>query len=328
MSDPSAAPAAPAPLAAPDVTSMSPHDTAAAVLTGGPSLFLAPEGAPAPAPVAPEPAVAPPAQQTTPEPAAPASPADDIAARIERAMAARAETQERLMRLEQYERDAATRQQEAEQARFEADRLRKMATENLPALLQEHGWTPEAIVQAMTDLHNPRPEQVRGNQLEQRLAQIERANVELREELAARDHATKVAQFKAGIVPALAAKTEAYSHSLAFFDPEPLQQLVFDEIEREYQGSSGRTVLTVEQAADRIESQLRARVSRVKGTGNAATVVPTPAAPPRAPASPAPRTLTNDLNGSTGHAPEFDPSDDGQRLAQAADILRKGWSQT
>lgn len=234
------------------------------------------------------------------------------------------------MRLEAVERDAATRQQEAEAARYELEQMRTMARENLPALLQREGWTPEAIVQAMTDIHSPRPEQVRGNQIEQRMAQLEQANQQLREDIATREHAARVGAFKAGIVPALAAKTEAFSHSLAFFDPEPLQELVFSEIEREYQGSGGRTVLSVEQAAERIESQLRARVSRVKGSGNVANA---PATAPKVSAAPvvaqpvsAPRTLTNDLTSSTGHAPEFNPLDDEARLMAAADTLRKGWS--
>jgi len=289
--------------------------------------LTAPDAAPAPAaPAAPATAAAPePAPAAAPEPAV--APADDLAARLERVIAQRADVQQRLQRAEA----DARRAQEAD---ARAARLEALAKDNLPELLREQGWTPEAIVAAMVANDDSKPEVVRNNQVEARLAQLERDNQALRQDIAAREQAVKVATFKAGIIPALSQKSEEFSHSLAFFDPEPLQELVYAEMERVYRDSGGSRVPTVHEAAQAIETQLRTRVSRLKGSSNGVSVAavesPAPKPPPvtlvAAPKPSEPKTLTNDLSASLGSAPEWNPEDEEARLMKAAATLRNGWS--
>lgn len=280
-------------------------------------------------PVATPAAAAPEAAEALPEPSGiptPAVPGDaDLLERIERAVGTAAE-RTRAQR-EQAERLAAY------EARERADAAKAEALRTDPLALARHladlGWDPDSLVQTLMAQDPKRPETVRQNQLEQRLAETRKELEAFREEARQRDYQRQEAAFKAAIIPALQKEEANYNHMLAMFEPGEIQEAVVGEMTRLYQVSGGNKRATVQEAAASIEAHLRAKVKRLSGLANSAQSAVSPGTPAAtvtsATTKPQPRTITPEIAAATDAAPTFKNDDD--RLRAAADALRKleGW---
>lgn len=258
------------------------------------------------------------------QPAAPAAP-DAITPAIEEAAGRHLAMLERVQAAERAQRDAEARLEDArasaaaEGRKSVVDSMRGNVHELVKAM-QEAGWDADSFVAALMANDPKKPDVVRANQLEQRIQAQEAELRRLREEQVAREQTRQIEDFKAGVVPQLSSKKDEYSHLLAMFEPADISAGVVQEMQRLYQSSGGTKNPTIFEAAASLESQLRARVSRIKAPQ---TVNPAPA--PNAPAPAAvppvakPKTLTNELSPAPDSAPDL--GTDEARYRAAAAIL-------
>lgn len=258
------------------------------------------------APAAPEPVVVPPAAD--PVAAALPDPAQaDIAARV--AELVRLES-EQVRARQEVRAEAEAARGAASKAEAELAAFRAQLRENPLELLKANQWDIEQLIRA--EASQGTPEAVRVARLEAKLQEFEAGTVKQSEAAKAADVARSQAEARATLttqlIPAAleVVKDEIPVLTAWLGSREAVVEAVFDLMGREFTRTKGAATLEPQDAARKLEAQMRERVKRLPS-------VPVTTDAPEA-ASPKPVvkpsvTVTNKSTQHRGSTPQVDPFD-------------------